>query len=72
MNTVMAEDLKNTGQGNLFVIFGEPDLDILGPDGASYTALPVGKESPKLPPGKQRMLRVINHLGDEVMKVFRV
>jgi adenine-specific DNA-methyltransferase len=31
----MAEDLKNTGKGNLFVIFGEPDIDILdstGPD----------------------------------------
>ncbi|OIO60971.1 MAG: site-specific DNA-methyltransferase [Alphaproteobacteria bacterium CG_4_10_14_0_2_um_filter_63_37] len=25
----MAEDLKNTGKGNLFVIFGEPDIDIL-------------------------------------------
>lgn len=24
----MAEDLKNTGAGNLFVIFGEPDIDI--------------------------------------------
>ena len=24
----MAEDLKNTGKGNLFVIFGEPDIDI--------------------------------------------
>jgi adenine-specific DNA-methyltransferase len=31
----MAEDLKNTGKGNLFVIFGEPDIDILdaGPHG---------------------------------------
>ena len=31
----MAEDLKNTGKGNLFVIFGEPDIEILdaGPDG---------------------------------------
>jgi adenine-specific DNA-methyltransferase len=30
----MAEDLKNTGQGNLFVIFGEPDISILRePDG---------------------------------------
>ena len=28
----MAEDLKNTGKGNLFVIFGEPDIDILGAD----------------------------------------
>jgi adenine-specific DNA-methyltransferase len=31
----MADDLKNTGKGNLFVIFGEPDISILdaGPDG---------------------------------------
>lgn len=28
----MAEDLKNTGKGNLFVIFGEPDIDILPAD----------------------------------------
>src|SRR5690349_22137333 len=25
----MAQDLKNTGKGNLFVIFGEPDIDLL-------------------------------------------
>ena len=25
----MAADLKNTGKGNLFVIFGEPDIDVL-------------------------------------------
>ena len=25
----MADDLKNTGKGNLFIIFGEPDIDIL-------------------------------------------
>ena len=30
----MADDLKNTGKGNLFVIFGEPDIDVLdGEDG---------------------------------------
>ena len=30
----MADDLKNTGKGNLFVIFGEPDIDLLNqPDG---------------------------------------
>lgn len=30
----MAEDLKNTGKGNLFVIFGEPDIQLLTePDG---------------------------------------
>jgi adenine-specific DNA-methyltransferase len=28
----MAEDLKNTGKGNLFVIFGEPDIDLLPQD----------------------------------------
>ncbi len=28
----MADDLKNTGKGNLFVIFGEPDIDILAAD----------------------------------------
>lgn len=30
----MAEELKNTGKGNLFVVFGEPDIDLLEePDG---------------------------------------
>ncbi|MGO8172507.1 site-specific DNA-methyltransferase [Rhizobium ruizarguesonis] len=29
----MAEDLKNTGKGNLFVVFGEPDVEILDADG---------------------------------------
>ncbi len=29
----MAENLKNTGKGNLFVIFGEPDIDILDAEG---------------------------------------
>ncbi len=28
----MAEDLKNTGKGNLFVVFGEPDIEILPAD----------------------------------------
>ncbi len=29
----MADDLKNAGKGNLFVIFGEPDIDILPAEG---------------------------------------
>lgn len=29
----MADDLKNTGKGNLFVIFGEPDIDIRDAEG---------------------------------------
>jgi adenine-specific DNA-methyltransferase len=28
-NLHMSDELKNTGKGNLFVIFGEPDIDIL-------------------------------------------
>jgi len=28
----MADELKNTGKGNLFVVFGEPDIDIITTD----------------------------------------
>jgi len=34
----MADDLKNTGKGNLFVIFGEPDIDLLPPEDADQPA----------------------------------
>ena len=39
----MADELKNTGKGNLFVIFGEPDIDILpvGGDDAGSTRVQV-------------------------------
>jgi adenine-specific DNA-methyltransferase len=137
-----AEDLKNTGQGNLFVVFGEPDVDLIdepdgrmrvkvsgvdvfhpqtgevrsdGPDGIAcwfvdtdyneesffvrhtyflgandpYGALKTtlkaqvdadARESlhsdtsrPFRRPASGRIaVKVINHLGDEVMKVFRV
>lgn len=39
----MAEDLKNTGKGNLFVIFGEPDINIL--DAATGKPLKVGERA---------------------------
>jgi adenine-specific DNA-methyltransferase len=138
----MADDLKNTGKGNLFVIFGEPDIEILpvpggqirvkvngvdvfhpntgevrsdGADGIAcwfvdtdyneesffvrhayflgandpYKALKttlkaeVNEEAwatlnsdtsrPFNKPESGRIaVKVINHLGDEVMKVFRV
>jgi len=140
----MAEDLKNTGKGNLFVIFGEPDIDVLpddedagrirvringvdvfhpssgevrsdGPEGIAcwfidtdyngesffvrhayflgqndpYKSLKTSLKAeideeawaslnsevsrPFLKPGSGRIaVKVINHLGDEVMKVFRV
>lgn len=138
----MAEDLKNTGKGNLFVVFGEPDIDLVqdrgglwhvkvkgvdvfhpttgkvessGPEGIAcwfvdtdydeesffvrqayflgandpYTALrttlkaeidveaweslhsDTSRPFPK-PKSGRIAVKVINHLGDEVMKVFRV
>ena len=137
----MAEDLKNTGRGNLFVIFGEPDIEILdanddqiqvkingvdvfhpstgevrsdGPDGIAcwfidtdyneesffvrhayflgaadpYKSLEtslkaeidpeawatlhsdISRPFPK-PQSGRIAVKVINHFGDEVMKVFR-
>ena len=33
----MSEDLKNTGKGNLFVIFGEPDIDVLHGEGETIS-----------------------------------
>jgi adenine-specific DNA-methyltransferase len=138
----MAEDLKNTGKGNLFVIFGEPDITLLpaeggrvrvkvngvdvfdpttgevrsdGPDGiacwfvdtdyneesffvrhayflgandpygaikttlkaeideAAWATLHGDTSRPFGKPKSGRIaVKVINHLGDEVMKVFRV
>jgi adenine-specific DNA-methyltransferase len=138
----MAEDLKNTGKGNLFVIFGEPDITLLpaegermrvkvngvdvfdpstgevrsdGPDGiacwfvdtdyneesffvrhayflgandpygalkmtlkaeideAAWATLHCDTSRPFEKPKSGRIaVKVINHLGDEVMKVFRV
>jgi adenine-specific DNA-methyltransferase len=137
----MGTELKNTGKGNLFVIFGEPDIEILPDDGQirvkirgvdvfhpqsgevrsdgaegiacwfidsdyneesffvrqayflgqndPYKALKttlkaeINEEAwatlnsdtsrpfPK-PAGGKIAVKVINHLGDEVMKVFRV
>jgi adenine-specific DNA-methyltransferase len=144
----MASDLKNTGKGNLFVIFGEPDIEILpaeepgagpeqiqvringvdvfhpqtgevrsdGPEGIAcwfldtdyneesffvrhayflgatvdpYKALKTSLKAeinaeawatlnravsrPFAKPKSGRIaIKVINHLGDEVMKIFRV
>ena len=136
----MADDLKNTGKGNLFVILGEPDIDILkcaggqvqvkingvdvfhpntgevrsdGADEIACSSIPtttrrasssgmsfLGANDPykslkttlkaevneeawatlnsdtsrpfDKPKSGRIAVKVINHLGDEVMKVFRV
>ena len=50
----MADELKNTGKGNLFVVFGEPDIDILpvGGEGAGSRARGTGVR--RVRPGKPR------------------
>jgi adenine-specific DNA-methyltransferase len=137
----MADDLKNTGKGNLFVVFGEPDIELLddgdgtmrvkvngvdvfhpntgevrsdGPEGIAcwfidtdyneesffvrhayflgqnvpYTALKTTLKAEidadawstlhsdtsrpfEKPTSGRIAVKVINHLGDEVMKVFK-
>ena len=44
----MADDLKNTGKGNLFVIFGEPDITILPAEDGKATS--EGQRRGCLPP----------------------
>jgi len=54
----MAEDLKNTGKGNLFVIFGEPDIDILSPEGKSLKVVNGGKETYPVAEGAKLKIKV--------------
>ena len=54
----MAEDLKNTGKGNLFVIFGEPDIDMLSPEGKSLKVLVDGKETYSVAAGAKIVIKV--------------
>ncbi len=54
----MAEDLKNTGKGNLFVIFGEPDIDILGVDGDNLKTTVAGKDTYTVPAGEQLKVKI--------------
>ena len=55
----MAEDLKNTGKGNLFVIFGEPDIDLLDTKGVSLKRVVEGKERYVAPEGS-KIVVVVN------------
>ena len=54
----MAEDLKNTGKGNLFVIFGEPDIDILSVDGHNLKTTVAGKDTYTVPTGEQLKVKI--------------
>lgn len=54
----MADDLKNTGKGNLFVIFGEPDVDVLDTEGRSIRSYDGRKDVITLPKGEELVVRI--------------
>jgi len=54
----MAEDLKNTGTGNLFVIFGEPDVDVLDSQGRSIRRYDGTRDVIKAPEGGQLVVKL--------------
>ena len=54
----MAEDLKNTGKGNLFVIFGEPDVDVLDTKGRSIRKYDGKKDVIEVPAGEELVVKI--------------
>ena len=54
----MAEDLKNTGKGNLFVIFGEPDVDVLDTQGHSIRRYDGKRDVIDVPADGQLMVKI--------------
>ena len=54
----MADDLKNTGKGNLFVIFGEPDIDILDEAGNTLKTSEGGASAYRVPEGGRIKVKV--------------
>ncbi|HDR9140393.1 TPA: site-specific DNA-methyltransferase [Burkholderia vietnamiensis] len=54
----MAEDLKNTGKGNLFVIFGEPDVDVLDTHGRSIRRYDGKRDIIEVPADGQLVVRI--------------
>ncbi|MCL2656312.1 MAG: site-specific DNA-methyltransferase [Betaproteobacteria bacterium] len=54
----MAEDLKNTGKGNLFVIFGEPDVDVLDTQGRSIKRYDGKMDVINVPDGEELVVKI--------------
>ncbi|WP_369072955.1 site-specific DNA-methyltransferase [Burkholderia gladioli] len=54
----MADDLKNTGKGNLFVIFGEPDVDVLDTKGNSIRRYDGKRDVIELPAGEELVVKI--------------
>ncbi|KWA79431.1 DNA methylase [Burkholderia ubonensis] len=55
----MAEDLKNTGKGNLFVIFGEPDVDVLDTRGNSIRRYDGKRDIINMPAGEELVVKIL-------------
>jgi len=54
----MAEDLKNTGAGNLFVIFGEPDVEVQDTQGGSLRHYDGQRDSIRVPEDGQLVVKI--------------
>jgi adenine-specific DNA-methyltransferase len=54
----MAEDLKNTGKANLFVIFGEPDVDVLDTKGNSIRRYDGKRDVIEVPAGEELVVKI--------------
>ncbi|KAK48175.1 DNA methylase [Caballeronia jiangsuensis] len=54
----MADDLKNTGKGNLFVIFGEPDVDVLDKRGQSIRKYDGKRDVIEVPAGEDLIVKI--------------
>ncbi len=54
----MSEDLKNTGKGNLFVIFGEPDVDVLDTQGRSIRRYDGKRDVIEVPADGQLVVKI--------------
>ena len=84
--TMGDELLKKTGAGNLFMVFGEPDIIILKEkdeklkrvlrahvDESAWSSLYSTKSRPfPRPKSGKIVIKVINHYGDEVLKVCEI
>ena len=54
----MAEDLKNTGKGNLFVIFGDVDVDVLDTHGNSIKHYDGKRDVITVPQGEELVVKI--------------
>lgn len=68
---VMGEELKKTGAGNLFTVFGESDIEI-NAEGDDLRVVLHGVDVHDPNESGKIAVKVIDDYGDEGMKVFEV